>query len=150
MRLSAWTATATLVARRSSVCVRNSSPITCFHGGFDPCSPVVSRRVLPRHAPVLGDALQVTVPLRGCGLGRVARHRGRTGRDNQRSHNLAKLLFDLSVRFPRERFRPGCGEGFSDAPVVICFRSGESRSGFGGADDPAQREGFGSDGSGEP
>ncbi len=31
MRLSAWTATATSVARRSSVCARNSSPITCFH-----------------------------------------------------------------------------------------------------------------------
>jgi len=31
MRLSAWTATATLVARRSSECARNSSPITCLH-----------------------------------------------------------------------------------------------------------------------
>ncbi len=30
MRLSAWTATATSVARRPSVCARNSSPITCF------------------------------------------------------------------------------------------------------------------------
>jgi len=44
------------------------------HGGFDPGAPVVSRRVLPRHAPVLGDVLEVAVPLRGCGLGRVARH----------------------------------------------------------------------------
>ncbi len=31
MRLSAWMATATSVARRSSVCARNASPITCFH-----------------------------------------------------------------------------------------------------------------------
>ena len=31
MRLSAWTATATLVARPSSVCARTSSPIICFH-----------------------------------------------------------------------------------------------------------------------
>jgi len=33
------------------------------HGGFDPGAPVVSRRVLPRHAPVLGDVLDVAVPL---------------------------------------------------------------------------------------
>src|SRR4051794_39982794 len=31
MRLSTWTATSTSVARRSSVCARNRSPITCFH-----------------------------------------------------------------------------------------------------------------------
>src|SRR3712207_700766 len=31
MRLSAWTATFTSVARRSSVCERSPSPITCFH-----------------------------------------------------------------------------------------------------------------------
>ena len=31
MRLSAWTATATSLAWRSSVCARNSAPITCFH-----------------------------------------------------------------------------------------------------------------------
>src|SRR5215210_1314867 len=31
MRLRTWTATSTSVARRSSVCARNRSPITCFH-----------------------------------------------------------------------------------------------------------------------
>src|SRR4051812_3061093 len=31
MRLSTWAATSTSVARRSSVCARNRSPITCFH-----------------------------------------------------------------------------------------------------------------------
>src|SRR3954453_15068100 len=31
MRLSTWTATFISVARRSSVCARNRSPITCFH-----------------------------------------------------------------------------------------------------------------------
>src|SRR3954469_7355599 len=31
MRLSTWTATSISVARRSSVCARNRSPITCFH-----------------------------------------------------------------------------------------------------------------------
>jgi len=37
------------------------------HGGFDPGSPVVSRRVLPRHAPVLGNVLQVSV-VQGSGV----------------------------------------------------------------------------------
>src|SRR3954447_19741205 len=31
MRLRAWTATSTSVARRWSACARNPSPITCFH-----------------------------------------------------------------------------------------------------------------------
>src|SRR4051812_22032412 len=31
MRLRTWAATSTSVARRSSVCARNLSPITCFH-----------------------------------------------------------------------------------------------------------------------
>src|SRR5918998_6398853 len=31
MRLRAWTAASTSVARRSSVCARNPSPVTCFH-----------------------------------------------------------------------------------------------------------------------
>jgi len=68
----------------------------------------------------------------------------------QPSHNVAKLPFDLSVRLPRKQFRPGYGEGFLGAPVVICPRSGDSRSGCGGADDPARRDGSESDGAGEP
>jgi len=50
------------------------------HSGFDPGVFVVSRRILPRHAPVFGDDLQVAVALGWRGLGRVARHGGRTQR----------------------------------------------------------------------
>jgi len=68
----------------------------------------------------------------------------------QPSHNLAKLSFDLSVRLPRAQLRPAYGEGFLGAPVVICPRSGESRSGCGGADDPARRDGSEFEGPGQP
>jgi len=65
-------------------------PLPSAHGGFDPGAIVVSRRILPCHAPVLGDVrrtsrfdvLQVAVPLRGRSFGRVARHGGRARRDN--------------------------------------------------------------------
>ncbi len=65
------------------------------HGGFDPCAPVVSRRVLPRHAPALGDALQVAVPLRGCGLGHVAGHGACARRDDH--GRLRMALGDAGV-----------------------------------------------------
>jgi len=54
------------------------------HGGFDPGTLVVSRRILPCHAPVLGDVrrtsrfdvLQVAVPLRGRSCSRFRPHSG--------------------------------------------------------------------------
>ncbi len=69
---------------------------------------------------------------------------------NTPPNNLAKLPFGLFVRLPRGRLRPGYGEGFLGAPVVICPRSGESRSGCGGADDPARQDGSEPDGAGQP
>ena len=71
-------------------------------------------------------------------------------RTDHPSHDLAKLPFDLSVRLAREQLRPAYGEGFLGAPVVICPRSGESRSGFGGADGPARRDGSWPEGPGQP
>jgi len=79
----------------------------------------------------------------------IVQEQVRQSRTYQPSHNVAKLPFDLSVRVPRKQLRPGYGEGFLGAPVVICPRSGESRSGCGGADDPARRDGSESDGAGE-
>ena len=66
------------------------------------------------------------------------------------SHNLAKLPFDLSVRVSRERLRPGYGEGFLGAPVVICLQSGDKRPASGGADAPAQRTTTGPGSQGQP
>jgi len=77
-------------------------------------------------------------------------NRGTARRSAQPSHNVAKLPFDLSVRLARGQLRPGYGEGFLGAPVVICPRSGDSRSGCGGADAPARQDGSEPDGAGEP
>lgn len=55
---------------------------------------VASRRVLPCHAPVLGDALQVAIPLRRCGLDHLARHGGRALRDDD---GLVRLALDDAV-----------------------------------------------------
>jgi hypothetical protein len=97
-----------------------------------------------------GPEVRAHLPQPRPGSRDVARHRCGTRWYNHASHDLAKLAFDLSVRFPREQFRPGYGRGFLGAPVIVCSRSGESRSGCGGADDPAQRGGAEPDGSGEP
>src|SRR3954453_7496770 len=53
MRLRTWTATSTSVARRSSVCARNRSPITCFHLAMAASArarvvPVLVVRTIPR------------------------------------------------------------------------------------------------------
>ena len=42
--------------------------------GLGPGAPVVPGRLLPGHAPVLGDELQMAVALCRRGLGRLARH----------------------------------------------------------------------------
>src|SRR3954463_8978916 len=98
MRLSAWTATSTSVARRSSVRERNPSPNHAFepaHGGLDPGTDIVTRCLLPSHAAFFGDELQVAVTLCGRGLGRVAGHRRRArGRDDGR---LGMALGDAGV-----------------------------------------------------
>src|SRR5215213_3768476 len=45
-------------------------------------APVVPRRPLPAHAAALGDTSEMRVALRRGGLGHFARHRARTGRDD--------------------------------------------------------------------
>ena len=81
------------------------------HGGFDPGAHVVSGRVLPRHAPVLGDVPQVAVSLRGCGLGRVAGHGVCARRDNH------------------GRVRMALGDAVVDAILVVAAVTGERRHG---------------------
>src|SRR3954454_19969154 len=49
------------------------------HGGLGPVARVVARDLLPAHSALLGDELQVAVPLRRRGLGRGAGH-GRRAR----------------------------------------------------------------------
>ena len=80
----------------------------------------------------------------------IGREKTPQGWGHHPSHNLAKLPFDLSVTVSREQLRPGYGAGFSGAPVLICPRSGESPSEYGGADDQAQRGGCGPEGAGQP
>jgi len=54
-------------------------------GCFGPSPLCVAARLLPGRASVLGDTVQVAVPLRGFGLGRVARHgRGPWRHDDRR------------------------------------------------------------------
>ena len=53
------------------------------HGAFDMAVLVVAKRVLPRRAPVLGNTLKVTLPLRGCSFGRAVGHGGRAWRDDK-------------------------------------------------------------------
>src|SRR5829696_1049976 len=45
------------------------------NGGLGAGPPVIPRRFLPSHPALLGDEVEVAVPLRGGGLGRLARHR---------------------------------------------------------------------------
>src|SRR3954453_15342025 len=49
---------------------------------YGPGAGVVARRLLPSHAPLLGDELEVAVPLRRRSLGRLARHRRRARQDD--------------------------------------------------------------------
>jgi len=79
------------------------------HGGFDLDVLVISRRVLPRYAPVLGNVLQVAVPLHGGGFGRVAGHRSRMWR-----HNHGRLRMAL-------------GDAGVDAILVVASVAGERR-----------------------
>ncbi len=54
-------------------------------GGFDAGAGGVAGRLLPGRSSVLGDALQMAVPLRWRGVGRLARHcRGTRRHDNHR------------------------------------------------------------------
>jgi hypothetical protein len=56
------------------------------------------------------------------------------------SYNLAKLPFELGVRIERERLRPGYGDGFHGAPLVVWPASGDRPPENGGADVPARQE----------
>src|SRR5215212_6330394 len=47
-------------------------------GGLGPSAFVVPGPLLPSHAPMLGDALEMAVALRRCGLGICRWHRART------------------------------------------------------------------------
>jgi hypothetical protein len=49
-------------------------------GGLNPAACVVARHLLPAHAALLGDTLQMAVALCGRGLGRLAQHRRGTRR----------------------------------------------------------------------
>src|SRR3954469_24972888 len=51
-------------------------------GGLGPGARVVARGLLPAHSALLGDELQVAVPLRRRGLGRGAGHGGRARRND--------------------------------------------------------------------
>ena len=62
---------------------------------------------LPGHAAVLGDILEMSVPLRGRSLGRVARHGGRAQRDDDR------------------RFGGALGSAGVDAVLVVPAVAGE-------------------------
>jgi hypothetical protein len=84
MRFRTWTAIATSVACRSSVCERiallvSSFPRPAANIGFHQGMPVVPRRFLPTHAAILGNHVQMPVTLCGRRFGRLARHRTRTG-----------------------------------------------------------------------
>ncbi len=91
MRLSAWTATSTLIARRSSVRKRSPSPITCLNRpmAVSARARVVAGHLLPNHSSAFGDDLKVAVALRGRGRGRAARHRRGARRHNHRRFWMA-------------------------------------------------------------
>ncbi len=55
--------------------------------GSRPCR--VAGRLLPGHAPVPGNVLEMAVALRGFDPGRVARHRARTRRDDDGRFGMA-------------------------------------------------------------
>jgi hypothetical protein len=56
------------------------------------------------------------------------------------SYNLAKLPFELGFRIQRERLKPGYGDGFHGAPLVVWPASGDRPLGNGGADVPARQK----------
>src|SRR5215210_9578052 len=84
MRFRTWTATSISVARRLSVHERSPSPITRLNRPIvaSARARIVARGLLPAHPSLLGDELQVAVPLRRRGLGRGAGHGGRARRDD--------------------------------------------------------------------
>jgi len=75
---------------RSTLVRAGAQPVTDHllepaDGGFNASSGVVSGRLLPGRASVLGDVLRVTIPLRWRGLCRLARHgRGARRHDDRR------------------------------------------------------------------
>jgi Reverse transcriptase (RNA-dependent DNA polymerase) len=71
----------------------------------------------------------------------TSRRRGRrTARGSTyASYNLAKLPFELGFRIERERLRPGYGDGFHGAPLVVWPASGDRPLENGGADVPARQ-----------
>src|SRR3712207_3696460 len=96
MRFSTPTAMATSVACRPSVCERSVSPITRYHPfvaadcRLDQGAEVVAGRLLPSHAAMLGDGLQMPVALRRRGLGRLAEHGGRAWRHDDCRLGMAR------------------------------------------------------------
>src|SRR4051794_41862385 len=91
MRFRTWTATSISVARRSSVRERSPSQITRLNRPMvaSARARVVARGLLPAHPALLGDELQVAVPLRRRGLGRGAGHGGRARRNGDGPAPLA-------------------------------------------------------------
>src|SRR3954454_17812110 len=64
-------------------------PFEPADGGLGPGARAVARDLLPGHAAVLGNQLQVSVALRGRGLDRLAWHRARPRRDDEPSIGMA-------------------------------------------------------------
>jgi hypothetical protein len=80
-----------------------------------------------------------------------ANDNGRTARwPAHASYNLAKLPFELAARIKRERLRPGYGDGFHGARLVVWPAAGDRPPEDGGADGPARQEPTPFGGSGEP
>ena len=71
-------------------------------------------------------------------------------RADRSSYNLAKLPFELGTRIQRERLRPGYGDGFHGAPLVVWRASGDKTPEDGGADAPARQDATPSLHTGEP
>ncbi len=113
IRLSAWTATSTSVARRSRA---RAQPVANHllepaHGRLGPSPLRVAGGFLPGCPSVLGDVLQMAVALRGFGLGRLARHR--RGPRRHDDHRRGMTLSDgggnaLLVVRPGPRLRQCC------------------------------------------
>ena len=112
MRLRAWTAMSNLGgpapvrARAQSVADHLLEPAD---RRLDPGPLRVAGRFLPRRASVSGDAVQMAVALRGCRLGRLARHGRGTRRHDDR------------------RFRMALGDHGGHAVLVVSAIGGERR-----------------------
>ena len=91
-RMRTWTATSTSVARRRSVHEHSPSLIACLNLPIAASARarLCSRTPLARLPVMLGDTLQMTVALRGRGLGHLARH-GRGPRQHDDSCFRAAL-----------------------------------------------------------